>query len=469
MKKDIVAAIDLGATSGRVIVGEFSKNDFTLTEVHRFPNTFHTLNQNQYWDIGGLYDEICQGLREAQNQFPDLLCCGIDTWGVDCVYLNKDNRLVFPVHAYRDERTNQLMEEIIAAGQDRRLFELTGIPMVRYNTGMQIAECLRAVPPLKEACDKVMLLPEYFNFLLSGEDGCEFSHASSTQLLDVHGEDFSSGALNYFGIPEHWLQAPRPAGYVMGQVQNVSGVDNLDLVCVPGHDTSCAFEAIPLDGNSLIVSSGTWMLIGGMTDGPCMGDVAFELGVSNERTGTGGFRPNKIRMGMWLLEQTIPFFESRPRSDSEWSALISAGEEKTDPDVLIDTNDSTLFNPKNMRTAIENQVKANGGTAPTDLPEFLNLICHSLGYCVRETADKFEEILGKSFDNIVIVGGGAKNRLLCQKIADYSEKYVTSYELEATSLGNMAYQLLGKGKINSISEFHEIIRPNLAGKKYTPR
>jgi rhamnulokinase len=259
------------------------------------------------------------------------------------------------------------------------------------------------------------------------------------------------------------------AGSILGPIKVSRRLADVDVALVPGHDTSCAFEAIPRDGNSLIVSSGTWMLVGGITDKPCLGDAAFELGVSNERTGLGGYRPNKILLGLWLLERTIPAFDKRPQTDAEWSSLISAAAERAVPEVLIDTKDEALFNPSDMRAAIDRQLKANGGTAPEDLPGYVSLICASLGASVRDTALRFESILKTTFENIVIVGGGSKNGLLCQMLANYSGKRVTSYNLEATSVGNMAYQLMAIGKIQSLSEFHDLIRPSLSAKVYQPR
>lgn len=468
MSKPTVAAIDLGATSGRVIVGKVTGRGLEMTEAHRFPNGFTSLPPYQYWDPGRLLAEVRKGLAEAKSLFPELSTCGIDTWGVDHAILNQQGRLAFPVHAYRDERTNPVLRSIRDQGDERRLFDLTGLPLVNYNTGIQLRESLQAFPALREMGQKVMLFPHYFSYLLTGIEQAEFSHASSTQLLDVHGSGYAPDALDYFGIPHHWFSDPVPAGRILGPVTLNRELRSIDLALVPGHDTSCAFEAIPRDGNSLLVSSGTWMLVGGLSDQPCLGDEAFSLGVSNERTGDGGYRPNKIVLGLWLLEQTIPAFDKRPASDAEWEALISAAEERPVPQHLLDTTDSALFNPTDMREAIDRQIRSGGGRPPEDLPGYVSLICASLGASLRDTAHKFESILGRQFANIVIVGGGSKNRLLCQRMADFSGLTVTSYNLEATSVGNMAYQLLAREEIPSLEAFHELIKPSLAPQSYQP-
>lgn len=468
MPKTTVAAVDLGATSGRAIVGQLTASGLELTETHRFPNGFQAIGGNAYWEVGRLFEEIVAGLRESKRLFPELISCGIDTWGVDYVLTNTAGRLVFPVHAYRDERTNPVMQGIIDKGDARRLFDLTGLPMVNYNTGIQLLETLQSVPGIRSVVERVMLLPEYFNFLLSGQTGCDYSPASTTQLLAVDGLEWSGTALDYFGIPRSWFEPPRRAGTVLGKVRGHADLADVDVILVPGHDTSCAFEAIPRRGNSLIISSGTWLLAGAITDRPCMGDEAFALGISNERTGTGGYRPNKILLGLWLLEQVIPSFDKRPQNDAEWSALISAASERAIPEILIDTSDRSLFNPVDMRKAIDAQLLAAGATPPIDLPGYVSLICASLGRSIDQTARRFEAILQTEFENLIVVGGGAKNSLFCQLMADACGKTVTSYSLEATSIGNMAHQLLAAGAIDSLESFHDLLRPSLSPKIYRP-
>lgn len=468
MAKTTVAAIDLGATSGRVIVGAWTGSDLELTEAHRFPNAFHQLNGYSYWDLGTLFYEIKTGLQEAMELFPELECCGVDTWGVDVVLTNRDGRLAFPCHAYRDTRMDEVADGVRSRGEDRWLFDRSGISMVNHNTIFQLAELIQAFPNLKGTVDQAMLLPHYFNFLLSGEVKSEYSDASTTQILDVAKGSYCGDVLDHFSIPRDWLAEPIAAGQMLGPVKADPALEKLQLALVPGHDTSCAFEVIPREGKTFILSSGTWMLAGAFTDNALVGDAAFEHGISNERCGDGSFRPVKILLGLWLLEQIIPAFDKRPQNDAEWSALITAAEERPEPEVVLDISDRDFFNPRSMRATIDEKIRTNGGIPPTDLPGYLRLICASLGAGVGQGMRTFEELIGEAFDNIVIVGGGSKNRLLCQLIANAAGKQVTSYNLEATSVGNMAYQLLALGKIQSLSEFHDVLRPTLSPKIYRP-
>lgn len=468
-KEKTIAAVDLGASSGRVIVGRFANDSLALEEAHRFPNGFHELNGNAYWDAGRLLAEIHAGIRAAKSRFQGLTSVGVDTWGVDHALLDKNFRLVYPTHAYRDTRTEPIRARILDSGDAPRLYEMTGLPVINYNTGLQLMETLAAAPSLRGACERVLMLSDYFNFLLSGEAVNEFSQASTTQLLDVRGNDFSAEALEYFGVPAEWFAGPVTAGRILGPLRGVEDADGVSVSLVPGHDTSCAFEAIPREGNSLIVSSGTWNLVGTICDAPLLSNEARDLGISNERCGDGGYRPCKILLGLWLLERTLPAFQGRPQSDGEWEALTKAAEAAAAPTTLIDLSDESLFNPRDMRAAIDAQLTRKGDAPPTDLAAYVRLICASLARGIADTAEAFASIAGRDFDNIVMVGGGSKNRLLCQELANASGMDVTSYALEATSVGNLGYQLLALGEVNSITAFHDIIRPNLEQRRHIPR
>ncbi|WOO41611.1 rhamnulokinase [Rubellicoccus peritrichatus] len=470
MKRTHCAAIDLGATSGRVIVGSYSNDGLELTEVRRFPNAFHRLGKNEYWDLGGFFSEIKKGLIEAKKIFPELASCGVDTWGVDYAMVDRSGRLVFPVHAYRDERTEPLLKKLKSSGKDKNIYDWTGIPGINYNTTLQLAETIAKYPHLKDVVDRVLLLADYFNYQLCGAMANEFSLASTGQLLQIDGDHFSKETLDFFDIPKSWFAGPTKAGRKLGKVSSVEGLDDVEVVLVPGHDTSCAFEAIPQIGNDILISAGTWLLTGGLTEKPATGEEAFELGVSNERAGNGGHRPNKILLGLWLLEKTLPAFETRPSSEAEWKALIEAAEDEAAPGFSIDTSDQTLFNPTDMKAAIDANLKRQGvSELPQTLPAYTRLICDSLGRSVAQTVEKFSRMTSTQFDNVAIVGGGSKNRLLCQRIADFSGLPVTSYNLEGTAVGNIGYQLLGLGRIDSLDTFRANVSKDLTKHVYEPK
>lgn len=463
-----VAAIDLGATSGRVIVGTYDGKRLELDEVHRFPNGVRTLNNNCYWDIGGFFDHICTGLKNAVERYPDLLSCGVDTWAVDYAMLDGNGRLAYPVHAYRDERSRPIMEAVINKGDEDAFYQWTGIAFLPFNTCFQLAETLQACPSVRESVKHVLHLPDYLNYLLCGKMVNEISNIGSGQLMDVNSTQYAQAVFDYFDIPRTWFSEPQRAGQILGKVKNLPGLEQVNVALVPGHDTACAFEAIPRIGNDLIVSVGTWMLPGAITEKPATGEIAFKSKCANERTGLGGYRPNRPTLGMWLLEQIFPQFPDAPKHPEQWSALIDAASQMPASKVLIDLTDQQLFNPKDMKTAIETQIRSNGGTPPADLIGYMRLICDSLGKGIADARKDFAEATGTDFDHIILVGGGSKNQLLCQRAADYAGIPATSFNLEGTAVGNIAYQLLAHKIIDRLDAFHAVIAKDIEKHTYQP-
>ncbi len=471
MKTVHCAAVDLGATSGRVIVGSWSNNRLKLTEVHRFQNQFRSLGGHDYWDIPYLWDEVRAGLLKAKQQFPKLASVGVDTWGIDHILLNDAGRLVFPTHAYRDARTQPGLQSLInTRAALQRIYAATGIPAVFYNTSFQLAETVASCPAVTDLATRCLLLSDYFNYLLSGRKENELSNASTTQLLDVHSTDWSRATLDYFHLPAQWFTKPVLASTRLGKVIDLPKLEDVQVVAVPGHDTACAYDAMPVaaDGSDLYLSSGTWSLIGFENDTPVLGDEALAGRVSNERIGDGRYRPLTNIIGLWLLEQTLKESAARPRNDREWSALITSAAKLPAPAVLIDVADPALANPVSMRTVIAAQLKRNGAKPPRTLAGYVRLICDSLGRGHADAARRFEQLAKRKFKRILIVGGGSKNRLLCQATADASGLPVVSFALEGAAVGNLASQLIALGAVKDLATFRLLLSKNLQQTVYTP-
>ncbi len=470
------AAIDLGATSGRVILGAWSKNRLSLTEVHRFPNSFRSLGTNDYWDLPGLWHEIQKGLRKAAAALPrraTLASVGVDTWGVDYVLVNDAGRLVFPVHAYRDARTQpgfKRLENTRAAND--RIYAATGIPNFFLNTSLQLEEVVASCPAIEDLATRCLFLPDYLNFLLSGRMANELTIASTSQLLDVHSTDWSRATLDHFRIPPQWFTKPVLAGTKLGLIKGFPELKGAKVIAVPGHDTACAYDAMPAspDGTDLYLSSGTWSLVGFESDTPVLGsDPALARRLANERIGDGRYRPLTNIIGLWLLEGTLKDFATRPQTDREWAALITAAEKLPKPKLLIDVADPALGNPASMRAAIDGQLRKRKGRAPANLAQYMRLICDSLGRSHADAKHAFERLSGRTFKRILIVGGGSKNRLLCQATADNAGIPVVSYNLEGTAVGNIASQLIALGAVKDIATFRRHLDATLEQKTYQPR
>ena len=469
MKPVHTAAIDLGATSGRVIAGAYDNGRLELNEVHRFPNGFHVVRGHCYWDVPGLYTQIRRGLALAREAAGNLSSCGVDTWAVDHVLLDGDGRLVFPPHAYRDERTRPYVDALAGNGIER-VYQWTGIPNQAINTSLQLQELLERYPSLPEIAQRCLLLSDYYNFLLSGVQENEISNASSTQLLEVDGTRFSAEALEFFGIPARWFEGPSLAGGKLGPVVDIDGLSGTEVVMVPGHDTACAFDAMPTEPGKtdLYLSSGTWSLVGFESDRPVAGPDALAESVSNERIGDGRYRPIRNIMGLWLLEQILPAFRERPRSDDEWDELIRSAEGEPAPDTLIDVTDPALFNPDSMKDAVDSQLRERSIRPPDSLSSYTRLICESLGAGHAGALKTFERLTGKPFDRMLIVGGGSRNRLLCQATANHAGIRVVSFNLEGTAVGNIANQLIALGAVNDLATFRGGLLEQLEKTVYEP-
>jgi len=469
------AAVDFGATSGRVILGAWSKNRLTLKEVHRFPNTFRTLAGHDYWDVGTLWHEAQTGLRKAVAALPrgaKIASVGVDVWGVDFALVNDTGRLVFPIHAYRDARTQPGLKRLAhTRAALERIYAATGIPNAFYNSSLQLEETVTSCPAITDLATRCLFLPDYFNFLLSGRMENEFTIASTTQLIDVHSTDWSRAALKHFRLPPQWFTKPILSGTRLGQVKNFPELTGTQVIAVPGHDTAAAYDAMPAnpDGTDLFLSSGTWSLVGFESDRPVLGAEAHVARISNERIGDGRYRPLTNVIGLWLLEGTLKDFSSRPADDKAWAALITAAEKLPAPAALLDVTDPTFTNPISMKTAIDAQLKRRKLPAPKTLAAYTRLICDSLGRGHADAMRAFEKMAGKKFRRILIVGGGSKNRLLCQATANAAGIPVVSFALEGTAVGNIASQLIALRAVKDLPTFRRMLGANLAKKIYAPR
>jgi rhamnulokinase len=470
-----LAAIDLGATSGRVILGTWKNNKLSLKEVHRFPNAFQSIGSHDYWNITGLWNEILTGLAAAVAALPKgakLASVGVDTWGVDYALVNDAGRLVYPVHAYRDARTQPGLTRLAnTRAALERVYDATGIPNVFYNSSLQLEEVVASCPAITDLATRCLFLPDYFNFLLSGKMANELTIASTTQLLDVHSTDWSRAALDHFRVPAHWLSKPVLAGTKLGKVRDIPALASTQVIAVPGHDTACAYDAMPAnpDGTDLFLSSGTWSLVGFESDTPVIGADALAARISNERIGDGRYRPLTNVIGLWLLEGIMKDFSSRPKSNADWAKLITAAEKLPAPSALLDVTDAALTNPKSMKAAIDAQFKKRRIPAPQNLAGYTRLICDSLGRGHADAKAAFEKMSGRSFKRILMVGGGSKNRLLCQATADAAGVPVVSFALEGTAVGNLASQLVALKAVKNTAAFRALFGKTLKKTVYKPR
>jgi rhamnulokinase len=318
---------------------------------------------------------------------------------------------------------------------------------------------------------RCLFLPDYFNYLLSGRMENELTIASTTQLLDVHSCDWSRQALDHFRIPAQWLSKPILTGTKLGNAVNFPELKGTKVIAVPGHDTAAAYDAMPADpeGNDLFLSSGTWSLVGFESDKPVLGKEALAARVANERIGDGRYRPLTNVIGFWLLEGVMKAFPNRPQKEEERTKLNAAAAALPAPKQLLDTSDPVLSNPPSMRVAIDAQLKKKGARPPKDLAGYVRLICDSLGQGHANAKANFERMTGKEFKRILVVGGGSRNKLMCQATADASGIPVISFNLEGTAVGNLASQLISLRAVKDKATFRKLLGADLEKTIYTPR
>ena len=444
------AAVDLGATSGRVILGAWSKGGLKLTEVHRFSNRFRSLGGHDYWDIGGLWQEAQVGLQRAAAALPRgarLASVGVDAWGVDYALLNDAGRLVFPVHAYRDPRTQPGLQRL---GRTRaaleRIYAATGIPNVFYNTSLQLEETVASCPAVADLATRCLFLPDYFNYLLSGRMENELTIASTSQLLDVHGIGWSRATLDHFHIPPSWFTPPVLAGTRLGRVRGIPELAGAQVIAVPGHDTACAYDAMPAapDGSDLFISSGTWSLVGTLIEQPRNGAAAAAENFTN--LGAVGDRIcfHKNVNGMWLIRQCT---DQWALDGTVWKVpeLVAASELVPCPEGLLDVDDPDLLLPERMPQRINAQRVKRGLTpldeSPANAPEFASLIFHSLAARYAKVLDRVAFLTGKRLKRLFIVGGANQNTFLNRLTQEATRLEVHRGSPESSTVGNFAVQL----------------------------
>ena len=334
---------------------------------------------------------------------------------------------------------------------------------------------MASCPAIEDLATRCLFLPDYFNYLLSGRMENEFTIASTSQLIDVRSTGWSRAALDYFRIPPRWFTPPLLSGARLGRLRKeiVAGSPALaraQVIAVPGHDTACAYDAMPAapDGGDLFLSSGTWSLVGFESDTPVLGPDAMAARISNERIGDGRYRPLTNVIGLWLLEGTMKDFAARPEDDRAWQALINAAERLPAPKGLLDVTDPAFANPPSMKAAIDGHLKRRKLARPANLAGYVRLICDSLGRGHADAMRAFERMTGRKFRRILMVGGGSKNRLLCAATASEAGVPVVSFALEGTAVGNIASQLISLRAVKDLPTFRRLLGADLKQVTYRP-
>lgn len=466
-------AIDLGASSGRGIVGRYDGEHLTLEENHRFPNEPVSTAGSFNWDILRIFHEIKQSIRKcALSDDKDIASIGIDTWGVDYGLLDKNGRLLGNPYHYRDSRTDHILDYAFGIMPKDEIYNITGIQTMNFNTLFQIAADLRDNPARFAIADKLLHIPDLLNYFLTGVKQTEYTIASTGALLDAAKRNWSSEIIRRFGIPKDlFTDIVKPCNAVGGllpQVLEDTGSISAKVVTVGSHDTASAVIAVPAKGEDFVyISSGTWSLMGSEIAEPAITDASKLYDFTNEGGVGGKIRFLKNIMGLWLEQESRRQWirEGKTVTFDELSDMAVASKPLA---YIINPDDPSFSAPGNMPRRIAEFCCKTGQGVPESMGEIVRCIFDSLALKYRFTAEKIDEIKGSRTPFINIVGGGTKEFPLCRFAADACARPVYAGPVEATAIGNLVAQAMASGEIANLSEARHMIRNSFEIKMYEP-
>jgi len=463
-----VAAVDLGATSGRVVIGRVGADAVDLELVTRFPNGPVEREDGLHWDFGALYEHIVEGLAEAVRREPAVESIGIDSWAVDYGLLRDGELFGEPFH-YRDHRTQRGIAEVHEIVPFAELYQRNGLQFLPFNSLYQYR-----VDERSKQADAALLIPDLVAYLLTGVQVAERTNASTTGLLDVRTSEWDHELAQRLGIPTRILPTLIGAGQTIGtlrpEIAERVGA-SLPVIAVGSHDTASAVVAAPLASpHAAYISCGTWGLVGLETAAPVLADAAREANFTNELGVDGRVRFLHNVTGLWLLSETIRAWEEEDGAAIDLPAMLAEAAAVTTEVALFDANDPSLSDPGDMPARIAALVRSAGDEAPAERAVFVRMIIESIAAAFASAVHTAGELAGRPVDSIHIVGGGSLNQPLCQATADRAGLPVLAGPVEATALGNVLVQARAlNGAHGSLEDLRAIVAAGHAPVRYEPR
>ncbi|HTY63990.1 MAG TPA: rhamnulokinase family protein [Acidobacteriota bacterium] len=461
-------AFDLGAESGRAILGQLHQGILNVREIYRFANDPVRYGNELHWDILRLWHEMTRALESSS--LPGIESIGVDTWGVDYALLGeRGNLLENPFH-YRDTRTEGMMEAVFAQIPRENIYDITGIQFLPFNTLYQLYAACLSTPRLIHAADALVTIPDLLNYWLSGTLASEYTNATTTQLVDAGSGSWATGLLAELDLPSRLLKRIVKPGTVIGELRSsISHAHGGTPVVAPAcHDTGSAVAAVSLSNRSAFLSSGTWSLLGAEISAPVITPKARDLNFTNEGGVCGTIRLLKNIGGLWLLQSCRRCWAASGRDFTYEELMDAAALERRRFESLFDPDHRDFLNPADMPSAIAGYCSRTGQQAPSAPPAFTRAILESLALKYRHVLDSLEELTGIHFDEVRIMGGGSKNRLLNQFTADATGRTVVAGPTEATALGNIAMQMLATGAVTSLAEARQVIDRSFPAERFEP-
>ena len=472
MKGHHFLAFDLGASSGRALLGSLIDNKLQITEIHRFTNQMMLIHGHYFWNIFSLFEELKTGLAKCIREYgyqPESI--GIDTWGVDYALITRDGYLAGLPFAYRDGRTNNSMEEFFQLLPKKETYMLSGIQFMQFNTLFQLFSAYQSKLEALKITDSLLFTPDTLNFLFTGIRKNEYTIASTSQMLKAGKPEWEFRLFDVAGISHDIVEEIVLPGTILGpllpEVCDETGSDPIPCIAVASHDTASAVASVPAEeGTWMFISSGTWSLMGIESPVPLVSEETLALNYTNEGGVDGTTRFLKNIMGLWLIQ------ECKRKWDSEvslsWSNIVEMSQTAEPFVSLVDPDDNSFLNPPDMPEAIRDFCRKTGQTVPGSKAAIARCVYDSLALKYRYTLEQIESVIKKPVERIHIIGGGANNRFLCQLTADATELPVIAGPVEATAIGNMLMQARGLGYIDSLCEMRKIVSDSFDVMQYLP-
>ncbi len=467
-------AVDLGASSGRVVWGGWDGSSFRLRELHRFDNGPLTVSGHLHWDVRGLWAEIKAGLR-AYTRATDAPLAGVsvDTWGVDYALLGASGELLGLPYHYRDARTDGMMTRAFERVPKGELYARTGIQFMQINTMFQLLSSVETHDPLLERARTLLMMPDLFHYWLTGRKCVEYTDASTSGLLDARERSWAVKVLERLGLPGHIFPELVPPGTVLGEMlpplkEEVGLKGSVPVIATGSHDTANAVAAIPgLDVESAFLSSGTWSLLGAEVPEPILSEKALLLNVTNEGGVGGTIRLLKNVAGLWLLQESRREWAREGRTYT-WEELLGLAEAAEPFRSLIDPDAADFLSPGDMRGAVRAFCRRTGQEEPESVGETVRCCLESLALRYRWVVEALEKLTNRELTTIRVVGGGAQNTLLNQFTADACGRAVVAGPVEATALGNVMMQAVATGRLPDIAAGRKAVAASVERRRYKP-
>ena len=470
MRAHHFAAIDLGATSGRVILATLAEGKISMEEIHRFADPIIQMQGHFYWDFPAIYKSVVEGLAKIAARGVAIESIGIDTWGVDFALFGKDGALLRLPYCYRDPHTTDAPEEFFKRMPRKVLYEKTGIQIMNFNSVFQLDTLRRNACSALEVADKILFIPDALAYLLTGEQVTEYTIASTAQMIDPRSKQWDSDIMDMLGLSAEkfgrMIMPGQQIGVLTPEVQRLTGLGAVPVVAVASHDTGSAVAAVPMEDEcSAYLSSGTWSLMGIESAEPIISERSFELNFTNEGGIEGTIRVLKNICGMWLLE----------RCRAEWpemgyAELIAAAESEQPFRSLINPDAKCFANPESMTAAIVCYCKATNQPQPENVGQFVRCIFESLAMRYRQVVEMLRELSPVAIERLYVIGGGARNQMLNQYSANAIGIPVETGSSESTSVGNVMMQAKWAGVVETISQMRQMIRESLEDSQhYEPK